>query len=233
MMDKEFIQKQWEIMEEFIKNEGRPERVAKVDTKTTAMVVIDMQNRFVAPGASIEVAGGRDIVPNINRLTQACRNVGIPIIWVVGGDNRSPKELGLITTFQPRSPVAPDRPTPAHEALNPDSVKLWPELDFNSEKDYKIAKCRYSPFIAGASRLERLLRNLDMGTLIITGVATNVCAGLAAMEAMMLDFKVVFVSDASAAYTDFLQQAFLMNLKLAFADVVTTAEVLEEIKQLV
>ena len=233
-MNKELLQKQWEIMEEFIKNEGRPPRVTKVDKKRTAMVIVDMQNRFVAPGAYLEVPGAREIVPNINKLTQTCRNVGIPIIWVVNKRNvRSPKELGLVTVFQPRSPMGPDRPTRASEALNSDSVKIWPELDVSPEKDYEVEKNRYSPFITGASGLERLLRTLDMDTLIITGVATNVCCGLTAMEAMMLDFKVIFVSDASSAYTDFLQQASLMNLKLAFADVVTTAEVFEEIKQLV
>ncbi len=48
---------------------------------------------------------------------------------------------------------------------------------------------------------------------------------------MMLDFKVTVVSDATAAMTDFLHQAALMNFKMVFGDVVTTAEVLEEIKQ--
>ncbi len=47
----------------------------------------------------------------------------------------------------------------------------------------------------------------------------------------MLDFKVILVSDAAKAFTDFLQQASLMNFKMVFGDVVTTAEVLEEIKQ--
>jgi ureidoacrylate peracid hydrolase len=228
----ELIQRQWEVVETFIRNEGRPERVAKISKNRTAMIVIDMQNRFVRAGASIEVQGAREVVPNINTLTRACRIVGIPVIWVAGKDNRSPKELGLITTFQPRSPIDRHRPTPAEEALDADSIKIWPELEVDREKDYEIAKCRYSPFAPGASRLERLLRALDMDTLIMTGVATNVCAGLAAMEAMMLDFKVAYVRDATSAYTEFLQQAFLMNLKLVFADVVTTDEILNEIKQL-
>jgi len=52
------------------------------------------------------------------------------------------------------------------------------------------------------------------------------------MDAMMLDFKVTFVSDATAAFTDFLQQAFLINLKLVFADVATTAELIKQLEQI-
>jgi hypothetical protein len=52
------------------------------------------------------------------------------------------------------------------------------------------------------------------------------------MDAMMLDFKVTVVSNATAAFTDLLQQVFLMNFKMVFADVLTTAEVLEEIKHI-
>ena len=43
---------------------------------TTALVVIDMQNFFVEPGAALEVAAARDIVPNVNLLARAMRDGG-------------------------------------------------------------------------------------------------------------------------------------------------------------
>src|SRR5262249_50320715 len=43
----------------------RPER--------TALVIIDMQNAFVAPGGAIEVPASRRIVPAINRVVEGCR----------------------------------------------------------------------------------------------------------------------------------------------------------------
>lgn len=64
----------------------------------------------------------------------------------------------------------------------------------------------------------------------MTGAATYVCVGSSAMDAMMLDFKVTFVNGAIAAFTDFLQQAFLINLKMVFADVVTTADLLRQLE---
>jgi len=224
----DLIQKEWESAEEFIKKTGRPKRLFRMDTTKTAMVVIDMQNAFVAPGSTIEVPKAREIVPNINQLTRACRKAGIPAIWVVS-KFRSEAEWGLITTFEPDSPVGTDRETPMDELKwGAEGTKIWHELEVNAEKDHEVVKCRYSAFVSGSSNLERLLRVLGRDHLVMAGVATNVCVGSTAMDAMMLDFKVTLVSDATAAFTDFLHQAFLINLKMVFADVVTTSEVLRE-----
>ena len=232
MMDKDLIQKEWEATEQFIKNTGRPKRLIEIDKDKTAMIVIDMQTRFVAPGAALEIASAKTLVPNTNILTRACRSVGIPIVWIVS-KRRYYLEAGLITTFEPSSPIGTERPAVFNEAAwESDAVKVWPELEVDHEKDYEIVKYRYSALIPGSSNLERVLRTLGKDTLIMAGVATNVCLGTTVMDAMMLDFKVIVVSDATGAFTDFLQQAFLMNLKMVFADVVTTAELVDEIKRL-
>ncbi len=217
------IDKEWKWAEEFIKRTGRPEPLFRVDRGRSALIVIDMQNAFVAPGSTIEVPKAREIVPNINALARACRDVDIPIIWVIS-QFRSEAEWGLITAFEPESPVEKGRESPKDELKwGANGTKIWPEL--------VVTKCRYSAFVNGSSNLERLLRTLGRDHLLMTGVATNVCVGSTAMDAMMLDFKVTFVSDATAAFTDFLQQAFLMNLKMVFADVLSTSEVLNQIER--
>ena len=232
-MGDDLIKKEWEWAEEFIKNTRRPQRLFELNKAKTALVIIDMQNAFLAPGAWLELPAGRESTANINTLTQACRGHGIPVIWVVS-KFRSEAEWGLILTFEPDSPIGSDRGTQVSElAWDAEGAKIWPDLEFDAEKDYEVVKTRYSAFINGSSNLERLLRTLGRDSLIMTGLATNVCLGSSVMDAMMLDFKVTVVSDATTAFTDFLQQAFLMNLKMVFADVVTTAEVLKEIEQTV
>jgi len=232
MMDIDLIKKEWQWVEEFIRNTGRPKRLFKIDSSKTAFVVMDMQNAFVAPGSTLELPEARAIVPNINKLAQTCRSAGIPVIWLVSRF-RSKAEWGLIATFEPGSPMDTNRETPMDElSWDAEGTRIWPDLEVDAEKDYEVVKCRYSAFINGSSNLERLLRTLGRDHLVMTGLATNVCLGTSAMDAMMLDFKVTVVSDATVAFTDFLQQAFLMNLKIVFADVVTSAEILEETKHL-
>jgi len=58
----DLIKEEWKQTEEFIRKTGRPEPLFKVDKLKTALVVIDMQNAFVAPGSTIEVPRGREIV---------------------------------------------------------------------------------------------------------------------------------------------------------------------------
>lgn len=146
---------------------------------------------------------------------------------------RSEAEWGLITTFEPGSPVETTRETPSDQLKwGAEGTELWRELDVDTTRDHEVVKCRYSAFVSGSSNLERLLRVLGKDHLIMTGVATNVCVGTSAMDAMMLDLKVTVVSDGTAAFTDFLQQAFLMNLKMVFAEVMTTDEILQKIAKL-
>ena len=231
-MAKDRIRQEWEATERYIRNTGRTGRLFKLDKDKTAMVVVDMQNRFVDPKAALGVPSARGIVPNINALTKACRSVTIPVIWLAS-KRRYDIEAGLIAVLQPKSPVGNQRSSVFEEAMwEDDGVKIWPEVDIDPEKDYEIVKYRYSAFIPGSSHLERVLRALGKDTLIIVGTVTNVCVAATVMDAMMLDFKVIVVSDGTAAVTDFLQQSCLMSLKMVFADVTTTDDLLTEIKGL-
>ena len=231
-MGDDLIQKEWDSTEKFIRETGRPEKLFEVDRGKTALIIIDMQNAFIAPGSSIEVQGGRTLVPNINLLTEICRKARIPVIWVVS-KFRSEAEWGLITTFEPDSPFGEDLKQPIDELKwDAHGAKLWHELKVADEKDYEVVKCRYSALINGSSNLERLLRTLGKDHLLVAGVATNACVAATVMDAMMLDFKVTVLSDATAAFTNFLQQAFLINLKMIFADVATTSDIIMEIENI-
>ncbi len=60
---------------------------------------------------------------------------------------------------------------------------------------------------------------------IVTGTATNVCCESTARDAMMLNYKVAFVSDRTATHSDVEHNATLGNLIANFADVMTTDEI--------
>src|SRR5437867_7096083 len=62
--------------------DGRLNAYDTLDARKTALVVVDMQNYFVAddmPGCAPEA---RTIVPNINRLARATRATGGTVIWI-------------------------------------------------------------------------------------------------------------------------------------------------------
>jgi ureidoacrylate peracid hydrolase len=102
--------------------------------------------------------------------------------------------------------------------------ELWPALDVQPQ-DIRLEKRRFSAFIQGSSQLDEQLRARGIDTVVITGTVTNVCSESTARDAMMLNYKVVFVSDGNAALDNEEHSATLGSLASHFADVRTTDEV--------
>ena len=65
-----------------IRRQGKLVSHDTIDAARTALVVVDMQNYFVAEGFPLEVPLARDIVPNVNRLARAVRAAGGTVAWV-------------------------------------------------------------------------------------------------------------------------------------------------------
>ena len=68
--------------------------------------------------------------------------------------------------------------------------------------DVKVKKNRFGAFVPGSSQLHSVLQERAIDTVIITGTATNVCCESTARDAMMMNYKVIFVADATATHTD-------------------------------
>ena len=212
-----------EIVERVLARRGRLHPFEALDAKRTALLVIDMQKAFVAPGAPVEVPAARGIVAPINRLVAALRKRGVLVVWVLHENLRDGGDWdGFFGVF-----VAPGKRAEAAAALTAGSEmqKLWPELQ-TAAADLRVAKNRYSPFIAGASPLPSILKEKQIHTLLIAGTKTNVCCECTARDAMMLDFKVVLLSDCTAALSDDEQRATLENVIQQFGDVRSADEAL-------
>src|SRR5882672_10895970 len=72
-----------EIVDRVLQRRGRYHLFDRLDPRRTALVVIDMQSAFCAPGGPAEVPASRGIVASINALTGELRSLGIPVIWVL------------------------------------------------------------------------------------------------------------------------------------------------------
>ena len=216
-----------EIVDRVLTRRGRYHWFDQLDPRRTALIVIDMQETFCAPGAPGEVPASRGIVAPINRLANELRMMKVPIIWVLHAntyaDGRSDWELFFNYIV---ADAVRDRTL---ESLAPGRQEIWSELEV-APTDQKIVKNRYSALISGSSCLERILRSFGIDTVLITGTKTNVCCEATARDAMMLDFKVVMVSDCCAALSDDEHRATLENMIQQFGDVMTAEEVLERLR---
>lgn len=196
---------------------GRLHVFDRFEPAKTALLVVDMQNFYVA-----EVETAKSIVPNINRLAAHCRGKGVPVHW-------------LIMTVAERE-GAPSRWSLYHDHFFTEAKglnhrnslsegawghKLYADLVVD-EADVIVRKSRFSPFIAGASDLHERLQAKGIDSLFVCGTATNMCSETTARDAMMLDYKVVMVEDGNAARFDDDHLAGLTSFYQSFGDVRST-----------
>jgi len=207
---------------------GRLNPFDGLDPARTALIVVDLQNGFMAPGQPAETAQAREIVPNVNRLAGATRAAGGTVVWI---QNTITPETEKSWSVWFGHFAREDWGSRMRQAFTPGDFghALYPELDV-AEGDLRVRKTRFSALIQGSSDLDAMLRARGIDTLIIVGTATNVCCESTARDAMMLNYKVFFVSDANACRTDAEHNATLASLMVIFADVRSTDEMIALLK---
>ena len=218
-----------EIADRVLQRRGRYHLFDRLDPARTALVVIDMQSAFCAPGAPAEVPASRGIIEPINRLTAELRALGVPVIWVLHANGRIGEKSDWELFFN--TIVADDMREKTLASLTAAKQSVWEAL-VTGLADRTVLKNRYSAFIPGSSALERVLRGMGIDTVLVAGTKTNVCCESSARDAMMLDFKVVMVEDCCAALSDDEHRSALENVIQQFGDVMTADEVLIRMRRL-
>ena len=195
------------------------QRVAKPHT---AVVVIDMQNVFCAEGyppyAKIDKTMIRAMIPRLQQFLIEVRRRKVPIIFIrtvmTEGDFSSPiKELSIRNYGRDVAFCLKD----SWEA------EFTPEIQPEAN-EIIIEKTRYSAFVK--TDLDARLREMGIATLVMTGVATNICVETTSRDGFMRDYYIVVPDDLVATLSDELHRCSLMNLNRWFATVTSSEELL-------
>jgi ureidoacrylate peracid hydrolase len=190
---------------------------------STALIVVDLQNAFLAPGETLANPHARDIVPNVNAIARTVRACGGHVVFLRHTVSDDPRFK--LNEWQAR--MVP-RTADGDFQLRAGTFghQLYPALEVLT-CDLEVNKHRFSAFLPNSSDLDALLRERGLDTVIITGTITNVCCESTARDANMLGYKVVFASDATAAFTDAEHNATLLSMATVFAEVRDTRGVVE------
>lgn len=152
----------------------------QLDPKTTALVLIDLQNGILA----ISTAGPHtttDVAERANRTAQAFRRKGATVVYIrVDMSNF----LKLPVDAPSRDPNAPPPPTSASE--------IAPQAGLQSG-DLLITKRHWGAF-AGTT-LEHELRQRGVDTVVIGGVSTNAGVESTVRQGTGLGFAFVVAED--------------------------------------
>ena len=201
-------------------------QINDIDPKRTALIVVDMQNDFVAAGAPMETPAARAMVPRLAEALTMAREAGIRVIYTAHVHRRDGCDMGLFDDMHP--PIA----SRAGLVDGTPGVDIYPDLA-PAPGEHVIKKHRYSGFFG--TDLDIILREWGVDTVIITGTTTENCCHATARDAMFRNYRVVFLSDATAApdYPDLgfgampaadVHRATLVILARSTADVMSVAD---------
>ena len=202
-------------MVEFVLNPGR-----------TALINVDMQNCFVH-GYPISAPDGLVVLERINTVTAACRRAGVLVIhtrFVVRPDGSNIGVMGEILPHVKEGTLD----------MGAESATLHQDL-IVGPADVILDKPRFGAF--HGTDLELILRSRGIDTVIVSGIATNVCCETTAREANVRDFRVMFLSDGTATFgledltAQQLQKATCATLGAVFAQVLSVRDVLARLEQ--
>lgn len=178
-------------------------RPGKINPSKCALLVIDMQQYF----ASL----ARGIKKNLLKIIETCRTNGMRIVFSRHGHKDPAKDGGMLAKWWGDNIIYS---TPEWELM----PGFEPQKD-----DLLIDKNRYSAFFN--TGLDEKLRSEGIEELIITGVMTNCCCETTARDGFVRDYRIFFISDATATVNDDLHIATLKNLAYAFAHIMNSEEV--------
>jgi nicotinamidase-related amidase len=168
-----------------------PYQVDKIDPSKTIMIVVDMQNDFVAEGAMLRSAQAAAMVPRLATTLKFCREKGIRIIYTAHVHRRDGSDMGLYDDLY--SPIA-DRKSLVDGTPG---IEIYKDLA-PAPGEHIIKKHRYSAFFA--TDLDLILREWGITTVIVSGTTTENCCHATARDAMFHNYKVVFLSDATGTF---------------------------------
>jgi ureidoacrylate peracid hydrolase len=192
----------------------------KLEPASTALLIVDVQNDFCADDGhfarcGIDLRPSQEMVPRLAALVVRARQTGVLVVFVQAIYDEKyigPAELDR------RRRSGTEWPRCVEGTWGADFYGLQP-----APGDLIVRKHRYSGFYA--TDLDLVLRSRGIRTVVVTGVATDVCVEATVRDAFMRDYYVVVVGDCTAATIASVQAAALDRLGTYFGVLTTSKEV--------
>jgi nicotinamidase-related amidase len=179
------------------------------DEAKTALLLIDVINPLHFEGGERLLAQALPMARFLAELKRRAKAVGIPVIYVNDNFGRWRSDF----------PALVERCLKAHVRGRPVVEQLLPEDD-----DYFVLKPKHSAFFQ--TNLEILLKYLGADTLIMTGMAGDICVLFSANDAYMRDFRIIVPPDCTASEdADQNRQVLVLMQRVLKAEITPSADI--------
>jgi ureidoacrylate peracid hydrolase len=196
----------------------------RIDPASTALVVIDVQNDFALPQGVCGLVGDdiSPVAPMIDRLKvliAAARRANLLIIFMRTIYDDVVLSPTLAEQYARRGYPNSICLTDSHGAEFIDGINPR-----DAPNEIVLTKHRYSAFWGSA--IDLFLRTNGIRTLVLTGIATEVCVESTARDAFFRDYQVVVPADCVGCYSEERQKASLAVLARSFGILAPSADII-------
>ena len=166
-------------------------KIDALNPDTTALLLIDLQNDFVEPGAPLETAMAYKSLPKLKELMAFCRQKGITLIYTRHAHDEDGSDMGLFKDIYPglgqrQALIEGQRGAEIYQELAP------------QEGDIVVRKQRYSAVFE--TNLDLILRTKGIKDVAIAGATSEDCCLATARDAMYRGYRVAFLADVIGTY---------------------------------
>jgi len=168
-----------------------------------ALLIIDMQNDFVLPGAPAEIPNAYATIPRIKDVLDWFREQGKPVFHIV----RAYKADGSDIEITRRDSFLEG---PVYAVPGTKGVEIVDALA-PIEGDCRVLKHRFSAFFG--TDLEMNLRGLGIDHVVICGTQYPNCIRATAFDAIAHNFPTTVITDATSAASEEVAQANIRDMQ--------------------
>lgn len=165
------------------------------------LLVIDMQNDFVEPGAPRQVPGAKEIVPTVAQAADRMRIQGDLIVWICRA--HSADASNVEAARRPQFMKNPYAVAGTRGAELVEGLERWPE-------DLTVITPSYSAFFR--TDLDLKLREAGVSKIVGCGVDLSRCVRATLVEAVSLGYECSVLAPAVACRNDHALNSNLADL---------------------
>ena len=168
-----------------------------------ALIIVDMQNDFVLPGAPGCIAGAMATLPRLREALDAFRGARFPVFHVVREyrADGSDIEITRLKRFMGEAQIV----VPGTSGC--EIVKELTPLP----GEYRVVKNRFSAFMN--TELDFMLRRLKVETLAVCGTQYPNCIRATVFDAVSFGYETLVITDATSAQTLQIAEANILDMR--------------------
>jgi nicotinamidase/pyrazinamidase len=166
------------------------DQVTGLDADGSALVVVDVQNDFTLPEGGLYVGGGEEVVPVVNAHVAAARAAGRPVFYTQDWHPPTTPHFAKDGGVWPVHCVADTWGAELVDGLDVAGPVVRKGVD--GEDGYSGFSVRDPESgETSATRLGRLLADAGVRSIVVTGLAGDVCVAETALDGRRLGYDVV------------------------------------------